>query len=71
MPGTIIGYLLVAGVPPIVTAALLFMTPLYFFLSLIATSRSRMDFAAVGDRLCAEPGALPGGCRASTCWRPA
>ncbi len=45
--GTITGYTLVAGIPAIVTAALLFMTPLYFVLSLIATSRSRMDFAAI------------------------
>jgi predicted branched-subunit amino acid permease len=34
-------------VPALVTAALLFMTPLYFILSLIATSRSPMDLAAV------------------------
>jgi hypothetical protein len=47
LSGTIAGYLLVAGVPALVTAALLFMTPLYFILSLIATSRSAMDFAAV------------------------
>ena len=47
LTGTIVGYTLVAGVPPVVNAALLFTTPLYFFLSLIATSRSRMDFAAV------------------------
>ena len=47
LAGTIVGYLLSAGVPAIVTAALLFMTPLYFILSLIATSRSAMDYAAV------------------------
>jgi predicted branched-subunit amino acid permease len=47
LAGTIVGYTLVAGVPPVVNAALLFTTPLYFFLSLIATSRSRMDYAAV------------------------
>jgi len=47
LSGTIAGYLLVAGVPALVTAALLFMTPLYFILSLIATSRSTMDMAAV------------------------
>ena len=47
LSGTIAGYLLVAGVPALVTAALLFMTPLYFILSLIATSRSAMDMAAV------------------------
>lgn len=45
--GTILGYWVVGGVPAIVSAALLFMTPLYFFLSLVGTSRSRMDYAAV------------------------
>ena len=70
LAGTIAGYLLVAGVPALVTAALLFMTPLYFILSLIATSRSAMDMAAVGDRLRPEPGPLSRACRASTCWRP-
>ena len=45
--GTISGYVLVSGLPPIVNAALLFTTPLYFFLSLISTSQSRMDLAAV------------------------
>ena len=48
MLGTITGYVLVAGLPPIVNAALLFTTPLYFFLSLVSTSQSRMDLAAVG-----------------------
>lgn len=45
--GTVTGYLLVAGLPPLVNAALLFTTPLYFFLSLVSTSQSRMDLAAV------------------------
>jgi len=45
--GTLAGYLLVGGVPAIVAAALLFMNPLYFILSLVATSRSRMDIAAI------------------------
>ena len=45
--GTLAGYLLSAGVAPIMAAALLFTTPLYFILSLIATSRTRMDRAAV------------------------
>jgi predicted branched-subunit amino acid permease len=47
LAGTVAGYLLVSGVPALVTAALLFMTPLYFILSLVATSRSAMDMAAV------------------------
>jgi hypothetical protein len=47
LTGTVTGYLLVAGLPVLVNAALIFTTPLYFFLSLLATSRSRMDFAAL------------------------
>jgi predicted branched-subunit amino acid permease len=47
MAGTLVGYVLVAGLPAIVNAALLFMTPLYFFLSLIGTSATRMDAAAL------------------------
>jgi predicted branched-subunit amino acid permease len=45
--GALAGYALVGGLPPAVAAALLFMNPLYFILSLIATSRLRMDFAAI------------------------
>lgn len=47
LAGTLIGYGVAAGLPPLLTAALLFTTPLYFILSLIATSRSTMDLAAV------------------------
>lgn len=47
MLGTLAGYLLVSGLPAIVNAALLFTTPLYFFLSLVGTSRAQMDFAAL------------------------
>jgi predicted branched-subunit amino acid permease len=47
LAGTLSGYALAGRVPPLVTAALLFTTPLYFVLSLIATSRARMDFAAI------------------------
>lgn len=46
--GTLLGYGIAQRVPPLVTTALLFTTPVYFFLSLITTSRSRMDFVAVG-----------------------
>jgi len=45
--GTLGGYLLAGSVPPVVAAALLFMTPLYFLLSLLATSQARMDLAAI------------------------
>jgi predicted branched-subunit amino acid permease len=47
LAGTLSGYGLAGRVPPQVTAALLFTTPLYFVLSLIATSRARMDLAAI------------------------
>lgn len=46
--GTLLGYGIAERVPPLLTTALLFTTPVYFFLSLITTSRSRLDFAAVG-----------------------
>jgi predicted branched-subunit amino acid permease len=46
--GTLAGYALAGSVPPVVAAALLFMTPIYFLLSLLATSQSRMDLLAVG-----------------------
>jgi predicted branched-subunit amino acid permease len=45
--GTTTGYVLVAGVPAVVTGALLFLTPLYFILSLLATSRTSIDLAAI------------------------
>jgi predicted branched-subunit amino acid permease len=54
MAGTISGFLLVGDLPTMVTGALLFMTPLYFLLSLVATSRSTSDGLAValGCGLC-------------------
>jgi predicted branched-subunit amino acid permease len=45
--GTLCGYGLAGRVPDVVSAALLFMTPLYFVLSLVATSRSSTDVAAI------------------------
>jgi predicted branched-subunit amino acid permease len=45
--GTATGYLLATGVPAGLAAALLFLTPLYFILSLLATSRSAVDLAAI------------------------
>jgi predicted branched-subunit amino acid permease len=45
--GSLAGYVLAVSVPPAVSAALLFMNPLYFLLSLLATSQARMDFLAI------------------------
>jgi predicted branched-subunit amino acid permease len=48
LAGTLAGYMLAGGVPAPVSATLLFVTPIYFLLSLLATSHSRMDLFAVG-----------------------
>jgi predicted branched-subunit amino acid permease len=48
MTGTLAGYALAASVPAAVSATLLFLTPIYFLLSLLATARSRMDLLAIG-----------------------
>ena len=48
LSGTAIGYALAGSVPVAVAATLLFLTPIYFVLSLLATSRSRMDLFAIG-----------------------
>ena len=41
------GYALAGSVPTTMTATLLFLTPIYFLLSLLATARVRMDLIAV------------------------
>jgi predicted branched-subunit amino acid permease len=46
--GTVAGYLLAGGVPAPVAAVLIFVAPIYFFLSLLVTAASRMDLLAVG-----------------------
>lgn len=46
--GTCTGYWLASKVPPLLTSALLFMTPLYFTLSLILTAKQRIDWLALG-----------------------
>jgi predicted branched-subunit amino acid permease len=46
--GALAGYALAGAVPRAVAATLLFMTPVYFLLSLLATSQSRMDYLAIG-----------------------
>lgn len=45
--GGIIGHSLAGELPPVLSAALLFMTPLYFFLSLIATAQTGVDKLAI------------------------
>jgi predicted branched-subunit amino acid permease len=47
LAGTLCGYALSARVPAPFAATLLFMNPLYFILSLVATSRTRTDIAAI------------------------
>jgi predicted branched-subunit amino acid permease len=46
--GAMAGYGLAASVPAAVSATLLFLTPVYFLLSLMATSRARIDRIAIG-----------------------
>lgn len=47
LAGTAIGFVLTGSVPAVFAAALLFMTPIYFFLSLLATSRTNADYLAL------------------------
>lgn len=46
--GTVAGYELAAQLPPPLAAALLFMTPIYFILSLLATAARASDGLAIG-----------------------
>ncbi len=46
--GTILGFLAATLVPPLLTSALLFMTPMYFAMSLILNARQSMDWWALG-----------------------
>jgi predicted branched-subunit amino acid permease len=48
MGGTLAGHALAGSVPATVSATLLFLTPIYFLLSLLATARVRMDLLAIG-----------------------
>lgn len=48
LAGAMAGYGLAGSVPAAVSATLLFLTPIYFLLSLMATSRARIDRLAVG-----------------------
>jgi predicted branched-subunit amino acid permease len=45
--GTLVGYELAGSVPPLFTSALLFMTPLYFTMSLLLNTRDVTDGAAL------------------------
>ena len=45
--GTMAGYLLANVVPPLLMSALLFMTPLYFTMSLVLGAKSTADWAAI------------------------
>jgi predicted branched-subunit amino acid permease len=46
--GTVVGFLLAGRLPTVLAAALLFMTPIYFSLSLVMTSKTRADRVALG-----------------------
>jgi predicted branched-subunit amino acid permease len=47
LTGTVAGHIAAGNVPAVVAAALLLMTPLYFLLSLVATSQTRVDLLAI------------------------
>jgi predicted branched-subunit amino acid permease len=47
LAGAAFGFLLAGAVPSILAAALLFMTPVYFFVSLLATARGGVDYIAL------------------------
>lgn len=46
--GTMIGFELAGSVPPLLTSALLFMTPLYFAMSLVTNAKNTVDWLALG-----------------------
>lgn len=53
--GAVAGHMLAGVVPAAISAALLFMTPIYFVLSLISSSRTRADVMAIGLGLALGP----------------
>jgi predicted branched-subunit amino acid permease len=55
LTGTIVGHLAAATLPPAVSAALLFMTPIYFLLSLASGARGIMDWSALGAGMLLGP----------------
>lgn len=46
--GTLAGYGLAAALPPVLAAALLFLTPIYFLAALMVTARATADWVAIG-----------------------
>jgi predicted branched-subunit amino acid permease len=48
LAATVTGFFLAAKAPPVVAAGMVFLTPIYFFLSLIETARNVADKWAVG-----------------------
>ncbi|MGV6873130.1 AzlC family ABC transporter permease [Pseudochelatococcus sp. B33] len=56
---TALGFVMSAAVPPVLAAALLFLTPLFFSLSLLAGTRSTADGLAVGLGVLLMPVATP------------
>jgi len=48
LTGSTIGYLLASSVLPVISAALLFMSPAFFWLSQIGTANRRADWIAIG-----------------------
>jgi predicted branched-subunit amino acid permease len=53
--GTIVGHELAGRVPPLLTSALLFMTPLYFIMSLVLNAKQIVDWVAVAAGLALGP----------------
>ncbi len=45
--GTIVGFLAAGALPPLLAAVLLFLTPIYFMISMLATARVRADYLAI------------------------
>jgi len=48
LTGSTTGYLLASSVPPVVSAALLFMSPAFFWLSQVGTAKVTADWIAIG-----------------------
>jgi predicted branched-subunit amino acid permease len=53
--GSVLGFLIAGALPPAVAAALLFMTPVYFLLSLFVGASQRMDWLAIAAGLLLGP----------------
>lgn len=61
--GSAFGFALAGALPPLLAATLLFMTPLYFLLSMLTTARTAPDYVAIGSGCLLGPAlylALPG-----------